>query len=213
VNGSQLFDLGSSSLVRVISSASGGSGRSVSRFSMRRMGPPWRPPVSSAAAATRSIPKPPIGRIRSARLITGPSLLRVWPRHNGGLLLLVLHPRRGRSRGLIEAKIILGYDPPGLLKNPSPEGRPAHPPGRHVIPVGRSACGTLTLFTLAGAAPCLTPSTPASSIAPAGRRSQSGVHGPADSSRFWPTEHCTSYLPTSSCGGWVINRRCRRRRR
>ena len=66
---------------------------------------------------------------------------------------------------------------------------------------------------LAGAAPCLTPSTPASSIAPAGRRSQSGVHGPADSSRFWPTEHCTSYLPTSSCGGWVINRRCRRRRR
>jgi hypothetical protein len=25
---------------------------------------------------------------------------------------------------------------------------------------------------------------------------------PADSSRFWPTEHCTSYLPTSSCGGW-----------
>jgi hypothetical protein len=30
----------------------------------------------------------------------------------------------------------------------------------------RSACGTLTLFTLAGAAPCLTPSTPASSIAP-----------------------------------------------
>ena len=29
---------------------------------------------------------------------------------------------------------------------------------------GGSACGTLTLFTLAGAAPCLTPSTPASSI-------------------------------------------------
>ena len=47
----------------------------------------------------------------------------------------------------------------------------------------------------------LRPSIPASSIAPAGRRSQSGVHGPADSSRFWPTEHCTSYLPTSSCLG------------
>ena len=36
----------SSSLVRVVSSASGGGGRSVSRFSIRRMGPPWRPPVS-----------------------------------------------------------------------------------------------------------------------------------------------------------------------
>ena len=35
----------------------------------------------------------------------------------------------------------------------------------HTIPAGtgigsRSACGTLTLFTLAGAAPCLTPSPP-----------------------------------------------------
>ena len=70
-----LFDFGSSSLLRVTSSASGGSGRSVSRFSMRRMGPPWLPPVSSATAATRSIPKPRIGCIRSARLITNLSLL------------------------------------------------------------------------------------------------------------------------------------------
>ena len=43
---------------------------------MRRIRPPWRPPVSSAAAATRSIPKPTIGFIRSARLITNPSLMR-----------------------------------------------------------------------------------------------------------------------------------------
>ena len=79
-------------------------------------------------------------------------------------------------------------------------GDPHHQPPTSPRPAERSACGTLTLFTLAGAAPCLTPSTPALSIAPAGRRSQSGVHGPADSSRFWPTEHCTLYLPTSSCG-------------
>jgi hypothetical protein len=66
--------------------------------------------------------------------------------------------------------------------------------------IERSACGTLTLVHSGRRGPCLTPSTPASSIAPARRRLQSGVHGPADSSRFWPTEHCTSYLPTSSCG-------------
>ena len=48
MKGSQLFDFGSSSFARVTSSASGGSGRSVSRFSMRRIGPPWLPPVSSA---------------------------------------------------------------------------------------------------------------------------------------------------------------------
>ena len=85
MKGSQLFDFGSS-LVRVVSSASGGSGRSVSRFSMRRMGPPWLPPVSSAAADTRSIPKPTIGCIRSARLITTSSLLCAWSGHKVGIV-------------------------------------------------------------------------------------------------------------------------------
>ena len=43
-------------------------------------------PVSSAAAATRSIPKPRIACIRSARLITNPSLLPVRSRHEANLV-------------------------------------------------------------------------------------------------------------------------------
>jgi len=74
-------------------------------------------PVSSAAAATRSIPKPPIGRIRSARLITGPSLLRVWPRHKWWPT-----PARSPPPGAGAPEAHRGQDhswlrPPGFLKN------------------------------------------------------------------------------------------------
>ena len=71
MNGSQLFASGVSRLLEVTPIASGGSGRFVSRFSMRRTGQAgfawagW-----SAAAATRSIPNPRIGPNRFALLIT-----------------------------------------------------------------------------------------------------------------------------------------------
>ena len=71
MNGSQLFASGVSRLRAVTPTASGGSGRSVSRFSIRSTGhlvfarAGW-----SAAAATRLIPKPRIGSSRFARLIT-----------------------------------------------------------------------------------------------------------------------------------------------
>ncbi len=105
---------------------------------MRRMGPPWRPPVSSAAAATRSIPKPPIGRIRSARLITA----RVYC--GCGLAIMVAYSCSFSTQAralprLIEAKIILGYDPPGLLNsltrrnNSTPAPPTRHP--RRAIPL------------------------------------------------------------------------------
>src|SRR5919197_1108183 len=59
VNGSQLFAGGVSSASRVMCTASGGSGRSVSRFSMRRTGHfEFARAGSSAAAATWSMPKP-----------------------------------------------------------------------------------------------------------------------------------------------------------
>ena len=59
VNGSQLFAGAVSSASRVTRTASRGSGRSVSRFSIRRTGQRgFARAGSSAAAATLSIPKP-----------------------------------------------------------------------------------------------------------------------------------------------------------
>src|SRR5437868_6849951 len=72
VNGSQLFAGAVSSASRVTRTASGGSGRSVSRFSMRRTGRLGLARAgSSAAAATRSIPKPWMEWSRRALGITG----------------------------------------------------------------------------------------------------------------------------------------------
>ena len=67
MNGSQEFETGSSSAARVTETASGGSPRSVSRFSSRSTSP------SSTAAATRSMPKPAIPSIRAARFIVNSS--------------------------------------------------------------------------------------------------------------------------------------------
>ena len=71
VNGSQLLAAGSSSPRIVSGIASGGSGRSVSRFSIRSTGQSWRAAVlASAATAVRSIPNPRTSVSRCARLNT-----------------------------------------------------------------------------------------------------------------------------------------------
>ncbi len=71
VKGSQLFASGVSRLRAVTPTASGGRGRSVSRFSMRRTGQSVLARAGwSAAAATRSIPNPRIRSSRFALLIT-----------------------------------------------------------------------------------------------------------------------------------------------
>ncbi len=58
VNGSHELAARVSSEARVISIASGGKGRSVSRFSILSTGHAGRRAAPSAAAATRSMPKP-----------------------------------------------------------------------------------------------------------------------------------------------------------
>jgi hypothetical protein len=83
----------------------------------------------------------------------------------------------------------------------------------HIDPPRGSACGTLTLVHSGGRGAVFDAVRPSFVNRPCRTTITVWIHGPADSSRFWPTEHCTSYLPTSSCGGWVINRRCWRRRR
>src|SRR5688572_30405368 len=78
VKGSQLFAAAVSRLAAVTPTASGGSGRSVSRFSMRSTRHPDSPAAgSSAAAATWSIPNPRIGSMRFALRITGASLIPI----------------------------------------------------------------------------------------------------------------------------------------
>src|SRR5919198_3723867 len=147
VNGSQLFASGVSRPATVSGTASGGSGRSVSRFSIRRT---ERPP-SSAAAATRSIPKPRMGSIRFARRIilatlrgyvaavkvgiVVPYSWSFW----GGVLEHADHQARALRALGVDARLILGHDPPGRLTkllHPK-EGRHTPPPD-YAIPVGRS---------------------------------------------------------------------------
>ena len=71
VNGSQLLAFAVSSPRTVSGIASGGSGRSVSRFSIRSTGQSSRAAVrASAATAVRSIPKPCTSFSRCARLNT-----------------------------------------------------------------------------------------------------------------------------------------------
>jgi hypothetical protein len=71
VKGSQLLASGVSRLRAVTPTASGGSGRSVSRFSIRSTGQRVLARAGcSTAAATRSIPNPRIGSSRFALLIT-----------------------------------------------------------------------------------------------------------------------------------------------
>jgi hypothetical protein len=79
VNGSQLFASGRSSPRTVSGIASGGSGRSVSRFSIRSTGQSDR--VASAARAVRSIPNPCTSWSRCARLNIG-RLYRIGPDHD-----------------------------------------------------------------------------------------------------------------------------------
>ena len=76
VKGSQLFASGVSRLLAVTPIASGGRGRSVSRFSIRSTGHLELARAGcSTAAATRSIPNPRIGSSRCALLITRASLI------------------------------------------------------------------------------------------------------------------------------------------
>ena len=70
VNGSQLLAVAVSSPRTVSGIASGGSGRSVSRFSIRSTGQSSRAVRASAATAVRSIPKPCTSFSRCARLNT-----------------------------------------------------------------------------------------------------------------------------------------------